>query len=324
MLVSELEIEEFRGVRSCERPLEFSNLTVLIGRNNVGKSAVLEALYLLPHPHVSDAIYGMPRIRIIEDKLHSGLHLAYGYSGEAKITYNNSFSIIIREGSSSLVVDNREVPSQPSELVNLFKLPKTYESEEKLASLVVAVFSDTGLMKKFDDKIREESTKNYIVKQGYNVSVTKLISSSVGDEFTEILLDVMKLRKELPDDRVLYIHVDDLGDGIKKAIRAMLIIEALSPKLVLWDDFEVFAHPSLIGILLRWLTKGTWQTVLTTHSIDVLYELLEIRPKDATVLQLEKTKNDVLKYEKLTIDDLEDLILANQDPRKVADVLELR
>ena len=104
----------------------------------------------------------------------------------------------------------------------------------------------------------------------------------------------------------------------------MLLIEALKPKLILWDDFEVFAHPSLIKILLTWLGEGDWQVVLTTHSIDVLYELLEVKPKDATVLQLAKTKNDVLRYEKLTLNDLEDLIMANQDPRLVADVLTLR
>ena len=138
----------------------------------------------------------------------------------------------------------------------------------------------------------------------------------------------MKIRKELPNENFFYIHVDDLGEGVKKAIRVMLLVEALKPKIILWDDFEISAHPSLIESLMKWLAKGDWQVVLTTHSIDVLYELLNLKgkvnPDDITVLQLAKTKDDVLIYEKLTIDDLEDLLLANQDPRRVAELLALR
>lgn len=57
----------------------------------------------------------------------------------------------------------------------------------------------------------------------------------------------------------------------------MLLLEAVKPKIVLWDDFEVFAHPSLIETLLKWLTEEDWQVVLSTHSIDILYALLSIK-----------------------------------------------
>jgi AAA15 family ATPase/GTPase len=166
------------------------------------------------------------------------------------------------------------------------------------------------------------------MKQGSHVKVAKIISECVDDRFTDIYLDTMQIRKELSDENVFYIHIDDLGDGIKKAVRVMLSVEALKPKLVLWDDFEVFAHPSLIESLLKWLIEGDWQVVLTTHSIDVLYELLNVKeminPEDITILQLAKTNDDVLIYERLTIDELEDLFLANQDPRRLTDLLTLR
>ena len=122
----------------------------------------------------------------------------------------------------------------------------------------------------------------------------------------------------------------DLGDGVEKAIKVMLVLETLKPKLVLWDDFEASAHPSLIKILLRWLIEKDWQVVISTHSIDVLYELVDMKDEaknvnpDVTILLLEKMKDDVLVYEKLSLDDLEDLIIANQDPRMVAKVLQLR
>ena len=58
-------------------------------------------------------------------------------------------------------------------------------------------------------------------------------------------------------------------------------------------------------------------------SIDVLYELLEVKPKDAKVLQIKKTADDTLHHSSLTLDELEDLIDANSDPRLLVDALAL-
>ena len=63
--------------------------------------------------------------------------------------------------------------------------------------------------------------------------------------------------------------------------------------------------------------------VLATHSIDVLYQLLdiEISPADLQILQMKKLNDDRLVYESLTIDDLDDLMNANADPRRLVDAL---
>ena len=65
---------------------------------------------------------------------------------------------------------------------------------------------------------------------------------------------------------------------------------------------------------------------MSTHSIDVLYELINLKDvlsEEASILQLYKTKDDVLKYNVLTIEELEDLILANQDPRLLVNLISL-
>jgi hypothetical protein len=62
---------------------------------------------------------------------------------------------------------------------------------------------------------------------------------------------------------------------------------------------------------------------MTTHSIDVLTSLLEVRPKDAKVIQLKKTNDDILLHEDLTIGQLEDVIETSQDPRRLVDSLKL-
>ncbi len=45
MKLTDIKIENFRGVRSLHLPLDV--LTVLIGENNTGKSTVLEAIRLV-------------------------------------------------------------------------------------------------------------------------------------------------------------------------------------------------------------------------------------------------------------------------------------
>jgi len=215
---------------------------------------------------------------------------------------------------NELIVDTQQ-HANLSEALNM--------SKDEIVNSVILLPNDSQVIKQTDKTL--DKYKNLIMKIGVHVKVAKVISECVSDRFTEVYLDTMKIRKELPDGNVFYISLDDLGDGIKKAVRVMLLIEALKPKLILWDDFEVFAHPSLINLLLKWLIEGDWQVVISTHSIDVLYELVDLgRKKDVTVLLLEKDESDVLLYEKLTIDELEDLIVANQDPRRLASMLSLR
>ena len=82
-----MDIKEFRGIECCKTPLSLSNFTVLVGRNNSGKSSILEALSLIPFS-VNPLVYtGENRLSFIE-KLHGGrTSLVYGYSGTALLTY---------------------------------------------------------------------------------------------------------------------------------------------------------------------------------------------------------------------------------------------
>jgi len=76
-------------------------------------------------------------------------------------------------------------------------------------------------------------------------------------------------------------------------------------------------------MLLKWLSDKDCQVIISTHSIDVLRALLEVKSEDTTVLQLKKTANDILLHEALTLDELKDMIYASHDPRLLVDALKL-
>ena len=156
--------------------------------------------------------------------------------------------------------------------------------------------------------------------------VKDLINESVNDTFTEIIVRENELyaRKEV-NGKPFYVKVRDLGDGIKKMLSVLLWLEASSPELVLWDDFEASVHPTLIKLVLEWLMKKDWQVVIATHSIDTLLKLLEIdsESKDSSIILLQKTPDDILLHKRHTLEELEDFVMANQDPRLLPDLLKL-
>lgn len=327
MIVRQLDIEEFRGIGKCKEPLELSKFTVLVGRNNSGKSAVLEALSLFPLPERSGfphPIYGGGQIDLLK-RLHGGLSsLVYGYHGTSKIEYtingDSDWRIEIDEkGKSNIFKDDKSLTR--SDISGVFGV-----DGEKLRRTILFIPNDTELFGDMIKKLESESRRSQIMKLGANETLTReLLNEYVDDKYTEILMDSpeLRLRKELPDGKRFYIKPRDLGDGLKKVMLVTLWLEALRPDVVLWDDFEGSAHLSLIEGLLTWLDKKDWQVILSTHSADVLSHLVDVRPKDVSVVLLKKGSDDLLVHHRHSLEEIEDTLYANQDPRLLADRLEL-
>lgn len=317
MFVSQINIKEFRGIKECKEPIELSKFTVVLGRNNSGKSTLLEALSLLPHPLADDPLYRNVKIDILSG-LHSGKPLIYKYAGVAEIEYFVDsrvlkFEIPVRsEGSIKIFLENVKVST-------LTEIADKMQWEGEPAKFVLFIPNDTGVLNELKDRIR--NMWDLIVKLEAHTSVVRYINECIDETYTEILEEGTSVRKEA--ESPYYIKLEDLGDGVEKAIKVMLFFEAIKPKLILWDDFEASAHPSLIKILLKWLSEKDWQVVLSTHSIDVLYNLLEVKPKDLKVLQLRRTPEDILLHKSLSLEELESLIEGNLDPRFLVDALSL-
>ena len=322
-MIERLNIKEFRGIRECEKEFELSKFTVLIGKNNSGKTAFLEAIYLLLDNIGVDPVYRTNRSAVVRD-IHSGSpsSLVYGYSGVAEIEYSvNSRKLSLKiddKGSSKLYIDDAEWKKDYEVLSKIFG---TEPDSEAINALFLFISPHTGNIRDLIDGIKREHER--ITKIGAHISIIELVNKCINDKYTEIYLETLRVRKELPGN-VLYIKLEDLGHGLVKTIPALLWIEALKPKVVLWDDFEISAHPSLIRILIEWLSTKDFQVIISTHSIDVLSELIDVRPKDATVLQLLKTDEDILRYTKLNLDDLEVIMeKAQHDPRLLTDALQI-
>ena len=332
MFVSQVNVTEFRGIKKCEKPLELSDFTVLIGRNNSGKSSLLEALSLLPTPDLYPPTHNKSRIDLLSMLHGDRSSLIYGYSGSATIRckiYDKKWRIELDErGPVDLFIQGVDPNITAKDPVRAAAEALGVKSKNRAAAIGRKVFFipySTVFMDQLFDKLRDKSLQNSIIKSGANTRVAKeLINKCVDDRYTEILFTPeMSARKELPNGNILYIKIKDLGNGIEKVVITTLLLEALKPSLILWDDFEGSAHPTLIKVLLDWLCRKRWQVILSTHSIDVLTNLLDVNPKNAKVIQLKKTAGDVLIHHDLDLAQLESLIDTNSDPRILVDRLQL-
>jgi len=328
--IEEIDIQEFRGIRGLKNPIKLSKYNIIIGRNNVGKTALLEALYLLPSPY--DSIRGQPLIGRHRMPLVINLHggdwtsLIYGYSGYAKLSYKLSTNVTLEFSlpykPEYLRVDGEEAG------IDLYidSISKCFNiKEEDVSRLTFLIPNDTLFIKDLHGRLLE--VWDAIVKEGlHREIVSRLVNPVVYDKFTEILIErnQLKLRNEVGGDiGPLYITLTDLGDGVEKVTTVGLALEYFKPRVVLWDDLEVAMHPGLVRSILRWLTSRDWQVVISTHSIDVLNIFTDLGLKDGKIILLRKTSDDFIEVSSYTPMEMGDIIEKGIDIRKIIDILEL-
>ena len=315
MFVDSINIKEFRGIKICKKPLIFSRLNILMGRNNSGKTTILEALSLLPKPVMSDFITKKDKILQLtqhhKSKGNNYETLLYFYTGLSEITYkieNQEFSIHISKDNAELYTENKKIPDNKG-IYGIFKTTT-------IGPLVIYIPFDSDFLNQMENRIEE--FKYQINKEGYNVKLAITINKCLDDKYSEIMFqDNIILRKVLGDNQFNYVRLRDLGSGAKKVIKIMALVEVIKPKLLLIDDFEAGLHPSLIDLFLNWLKDKEFQTVVSTHSIDVLYRLAELEPEDTKILFLKKSQDDILDYNVLNLDEIEDFLNTNTDPRRL-------
>jgi len=321
--VKELELREFRGIKEVQKPINFKKFNVLIGRNNSCKTTVLQALSILPHPRSrqpSEVDFGgSEKINLVRKLLGGNRSLIYKYSGKASLTYEVlELRYVVEFSEDGQIITRINDTVSLSGILSKFKM-----NENEAKDWVLFIPNDSAFVSIVERKLFHEWWPRVVKSRSHVKIAREIINPTIDEFFTEIIKEEaeLKVRKEV-EGEPYYIAVGDLGSGVYKALCMSLFISVTNPKIIIWDDFEAAAHPSLLRKLLEWLSQNDWQVFLATHSIDVLNELVEIKPKDAQIIQMKKTAEDVLTHKTLTIEELSDVLNSGIDPRLLVDKIE--
>lgn len=147
-VLHELDIEGFRGIKKLQEPIELSKFNVLVGRNNSGKSTVLNALSLLPIPYsLGMPIYEYTSRKEFIIQLVGGVNsLVYAYSGKAKLSYNiddKKWKIELDDvGRLELSIEDIKSPYDPEQLAKSLGIdPKTDNVQRLVFSFQIVRYS---------------------------------------------------------------------------------------------------------------------------------------------------------------------------------------
>jgi energy-coupling factor transporter ATP-binding protein EcfA2 len=300
--VTELSVENFRGIAECAESIPLGDPTILIGRNNAGKTSLLEALYLLMGG--KDPILGGRRYSRIASA--HGRRLAHQYTGESTVTATAEGGEVVTtmdSGGTEVTVDGAD--------------PRDLGSRNAPSNLVDETFSllfDTETPhSKHTDALAEQFDE--IQASGIHAEVAEFVGEGVGERFTEVLFDRGEIRKAPADGTPFMLDLDDLGRGVVKTIPVYTAVELMEPTLTLWDDVESSLHPTLTEDLIQWLVDSPTQAVVSTHSLDVVTAALQADAEQMTFLSV-KSEDGTLQAREFGHEELRRTIEnAGHDPR---------
>jgi hypothetical protein len=277
--IKELYIENFKSIRRLELG-GFKRINVLIGRPNVGKSNILEAL----------SVFGIPSMLKVNLFTLKGL---FRFENEIELFYNGNLndieiktdkekSIFTYDASNGLTINlndrNLKFVLKP---LRIFKFQNN-NSPHQLKKYHFNSKNDSST-----NKINEE-VSFLIPSDGKNllniIEKYPMLRSDISNLFyhtqTKFMYDKttnsIRIFKEAGKDTIFSLPYNSIADTLRRVIFYKTAIVSNSNSVLLFEEPEAHAFPPYITqITYEIITSKTNQFFIVTHSPFVLREFLE-------------------------------------------------
>jgi ABC-type multidrug transport system ATPase subunit len=299
-MLTKLTLRNFRGFENHELPLRL--MTVIVGRNNAGKSTVVEALRLVSivvaryrrlgfHPGPEWARAGRasvgvrPSLRNLEISLDGMFH-----------HYNDPPAVIIAEFSEGQSVTIYIAAEDRFHAVIRGRNGRIVKTREKAieANLpTVSIMPQIGPVLKKEVTLSEDYVRGAMYSALSSLHFRNQIlfsSDDVFDEFCDLVEETwpgVSIHEFLvegwkPGDS-LYLEVRNegfvgevglMGHGLQMWLQTMWFLTlSRDSETVILDEPDVYMHPDLQRRIIRLLRGRHKQSVITTHSVEILSEV---------------------------------------------------
>ncbi len=295
--IKSVSIKNFKSLKSVTLS-DCRRINVLIGRPNVGKSNILEALALFDVPYMVNtsnrSLRNLVRIENTADLFYNGISTASveveadGNSLNISRSANNGLSIDISVKnevskytfSSSLVLSTKKDPAVlPSILAYFFQ--KHLISESSNIGFLLPP-SGANLM---ETVANLPSLKSNLAElfHGYGL---KMMFDSGSQE--------IKAMRENGLDMFL-VPFNSLADSLQRLIFYKAAIESNHNKVICFEEPEAHTFPPYISSVVNdIIAADTNQFFITTHSPYVISALLESAGEDLAVYVVDMEDNETL------------------------------
>lgn len=295
--VKSVTIKNFKSVKSvtlsgCRR------INVLIGRPNVGKSNILEALALFDVPYMvntsTKSLKNLVRIENTSDLFHNGVStspieiLVDDNSLTVSRNVSNGLSVDISARkelskylfSSSLTLTTKKDPASLPRILTYF-FPKQFSSESSNIGFLLPP-SGSNLMETVA-KLPDLKASLAELFHGYGL---KMMFDSGSQE--------IKAMRENGLDMFL-VPFTSLADSLQRLIFYKAAVESNRNKVICFEEPEAHTFPPYISNVVNDIISGeSNQFFVTTHSPYVMNSLLECAGEDLAVYVVDMVDNETV------------------------------
>jgi energy-coupling factor transporter ATP-binding protein EcfA2 len=294
VLIKEISITNFRGIREGKLS-DLTQVNILVGRNNTGKSTVLEALTLMGQiaahkagmrSFTEDALGRQMPEHLYDRRVARGSRnpkeLHFGFKESNKI----EIAMLFLDGTT-LQLKTCLASMLTSHLAGSLDLAAS--DHKALMWLSRAVLVDAFLAREFD-KVEQHLWPEILADRS-----DRELNEAVADTYDTQIEDLSFVPfngsyKLVFKTRLRAIPVDSVGDGMRHALAVLSVAVVAKDSALMVEELETHQHPEslqkLLLALFKMAKRNSIQLFMSTHSLELIAYALEAAEKEALDLKL--------------------------------------
>lgn len=316
MNFTEVNIRNFRGIRKSELK-ELGLVNLFFGKNNCGKSSLLEALFLMSGPSNPTMPIVVNNLRSLPSFAEDDIKVDFYRMDASNEIYISSKGEQEREVSIRMIESrNKQISLDQLNQMNSEHAGKRYgfkiefsvngDKKEHHTELIIA---DNDKARAISDNSYKESLYAEYIPSGYMlVNVNEKLAQVIKDKRETDIIDALRLIEphikdlQLLDKKIMVdiglpsrLPINVLGDGVRKVLSVLLSIYNSENGVLMVDEIDNGLHysimPKLWKAILHACKKCNTQLFVSTHSIDMVKALVQsVRHGDADDISISSYK----------------------------------
>ena len=329
-MLTKIRIENFKGIKSCEVS-NLGRVNVFVGRNNSGKSSILDALCLI-RSAFNPVLFDEPvpqlllKRKAVERNIYVSRNFWHNYDTKQRIKFNLEFKSGEKLNIEVLWTNDSQFQMLFEDLSGVSgKYIEGKYSAARGIYLGQSYFFDDRGFNEFASKFPQINhfLSEIVLIDDYLARKLQRLETNIFSRILEPRID-KKIVKELNEiynfetEGLTYIpisptarefrlavstpnlslHIDEMGDGAKYATVILSISLLLENTAFLIEEIESHQHSGairkLIPRLVEIANQRNVQLFLTTHSIEVMEALSQLPPEyDIHFFHIENKRGDI-------------------------------